>query len=153
MEKIFDKSMKAHSRVIWNCCWLSSETFVTVGRDKQLITWKLSDEEKWEKSSSFTSDQALTAVDCVKLNDSEESLLLLGKEDGTLELYKSDKGELKLGKRRVTKCPADSSLISETTVTKDNGHSGFVSQVRFRDSSMVATCGDDHQVKLFSLKY
>lgn len=97
MEKIFDKSMKAHSRVIWNCCWLSSETFVTVGRDKQLITWNLSDGE-WEKSSSFISEEALTAVDCVKMKDSEQSLVLLGKEDGTLELFKSDKGELKLGK-------------------------------------------------------
>lgn len=152
MEKIFDKSMKAHSRVIWNCCWLSSEAFVTVGRDKQLITWKLSNGE-WDKSSSFTSDQALTAVDCVKLNDSEESLLLLGKEDGTLELYKSDKGELRLGKNRASECVVHSFLISETTVAKDNGHRGFVSQVRFRDSSMVATCGDDHQVKLFSLTY
>ena len=144
--------MKAHSRVIWNCCWLSSETFITVGRDKQLITWKLSDGE-WRKSSSFTSDQALTAVDCVKLNDSEESLLLLGKEDGTLELYKSDKGELKLGKNIATKYLVDIFFTSETTVSKDNGHQGFVSQVRFRDSSMVATCGDDHQVKLFSLTY
>ena len=152
MEKIFDKSMKAHSRVIWNCCWLSSETFITVGRDKQLITWKLSDGE-WQKSSSFTSDQALTAVDCVKLNDSEESLLVLGKEDGTLELYKSDKGELKLGKNIATKYLVDILFTSETTVSKDNGHQGFVSQVRFRDSSMVATCGDDHQVKLFSLTY
>ncbi len=141
--------MKAHSRVIWNCCWLSSETFVTVGRDKQLITWSLSDGE-WVKSSSFTSDQALTAVDCVKMKDSEESLLLLGKEDGTLELYKSDKGELKLGKNRSSECLLER-LISETTVTKDNSHHGFVSQVRFRDSSMVATCGEDHQVKLFSL--
>lgn len=96
MEKIFDKSMKGHSRVIWNCCWINSETFATAGRDKQLITWRLSDGE-WVKSSSLTSDQPLTAVDCVRIEDDEESLVLLGKEDGTLELYKSDKGELKLG--------------------------------------------------------
>ena len=72
LEKIFDKSMKAHSRVIWNCCWLDNQTFLTAGRDKQLITWKMENGE-WLKQASLQSDQALTAVDCVKMENSEES--------------------------------------------------------------------------------
>lgn len=34
-------SPKAHSRIIWDCCWLSNTTFASVSRDKSLKVWNL----------------------------------------------------------------------------------------------------------------
>ena len=68
-------------------------------------------------------------------NDKNSETILIGLESGKLLrlLWKNGK-------------------IEEMGSLNENlSHAGTVNQIRFKDMKTVATCGDDNQVKIFSL--
>ena len=127
--------MKGHSRLIWNGSWsqTNKDVFFTVGRDKQLICWKKL-ETGWTKHCSKICPNAITAIDTV-LMDTNTEMLVIGLECGQLHRLKFN-GE-KFDELEI--------------LNRDFSHGGTVNQIRFKNSSLVATCGDDNQVKLFSI--
>lgn len=76
---------KAHLRIIWDCCWLSSEAFVTVSRDKTIKKWNC----KGELLGQASFDQSLTACDF------NGSLIAVGSENGVIKILSADFTELK----------------------------------------------------------
>lgn len=76
---------KAHLRIVWDCCWLSNDTFVTVSRDKTIKKWNTGGE--LVDQAAF--DRPLTAC------DSNGSLIAIGFEDGTAEILSFDLKSLK----------------------------------------------------------
>ena len=68
---------KAHTRIIWDTCWIDNKSFVTCSRDKTVKHWELNQGEiKLIKSTSY--DQSCTAIDYLN------GKLAIGMEDGTI---------------------------------------------------------------------
>ena len=68
-------------------------------------------------------------------NDNNSEIILIGLESGKLLRLRWENGKIEeLG-----------------SLNENLFHAGTVNQIRFKDMKTVATCGDDNQVKIFSL--
>lgn len=75
-------NLKGHSRIIWDCCWLSdSSAFVTGSRDKSFKLWLLQG-DTYQCVKQISLEIPVTALDI-----NEKGLLLVGTEDGGLRGY------------------------------------------------------------------
>ena len=128
--------MKGHSRLLWDGCWskIDLDRFYTVGRDKQIICWHF-EQSVWKKSFSKIYESAITAIDSAKI-DSETEVLVLGFECG------------KLRKLILKNMKVEADIEFDANLS----HAETVNQIRFKNCDLVATCGDDNQVKIFSLQ-
>eukprot|EP00834_Sanchytrium_tribonematis_P000591 NODE_11_length_54881_cov_1.430718.p4 type:complete len:674 gc:universal NODE_11_length_54881_cov_1.430718:2388-367(-) len=72
-------AVKAHSRVIWDGCWLSKDKFATCSRDKSLKIWSIGN-GSIELVSSKTFPTSVTALSF------KQDSLAVGLEDGTVYL-------------------------------------------------------------------
>lgn len=149
-EQVFGKEQNGHSRIIWNGCWSKNDeetSFYTVGRDKLLIKWKLKTEESseestegttektsgWFRSQSMQFEESVTAIDSTKYNEGDSETIVVGFESGKLVLLKDENEEF-------------------IKIEDLEGHSSTVNQIRFNQKNLMATCGDDNTVKVFSFK-
>lgn len=76
-QKVVFTNPKAHSRIIWDCCWLSSTEYATVSRDKTVKLWNTSG----EVLSTASFEAPVTACDF-------DGHLVIGLENG--QVYKLD---------------------------------------------------------------
>lgn len=88
---------KAHTKIIWDCCWLDSTDpyyFITSSRDKLVKLWRLGD--KIEMVSSLRLGDSVTAVGCT--SDENGTTVVAGVENGALYVLRADldKAELAL---------------------------------------------------------
>lgn len=69
--KLVELVDRAHSRIIWDCCWVESENdikFLTGSRDKELKLWALV-ENKLQMQNSLKFSVAITSVDSFALGN------------------------------------------------------------------------------------
>lgn len=120
---------KAHTRIIWDCCWLDNETFVTGSRDRKLKVWKIGQDVQ------LVSEERLDSV--VTALDSGHGLIAVGLESGDLWLYKyTDRLQV------YEKVPE--------AVTADS----MVSRVAFRpgEKAELAVGSSDHSIRILSIE-
>lgn len=90
--KLISLQEKAHTRIIWDCCWLPIEIdacmFITGARDRRMKLWKMkssSTVENITRSDRHTS--AVTALDCYDKPIGKLALIATGLDDGSILLY------------------------------------------------------------------
>lgn len=84
---------KAHTRIIYHCAWMpSGEAFVTVSRDKNMKIWEQQGGE-WECKITMKFALPITAVDILGKAVDDRYWIMLGLEDGGLELLLVEDGK------------------------------------------------------------
>lgn len=78
-----EQAIKGHSRIIWDCAWLSNTQFATSSRDKSVKLWSLDTTggiPEWKETAQHKFCAPVTALDChMALGE-----LAIGLEDGKL---------------------------------------------------------------------
>lgn len=69
---------KAHTRIIWDCCWIADNYFVTGSRDKQVKVWQVKDTV--ELAASIKVSEAVTSL------ASHATTVAVGLESGGIQL-------------------------------------------------------------------
>ncbi|QPG76752.1 hypothetical protein FOA43_004146 [Brettanomyces nanus] len=136
---------KAHTRIIWDCCWVPSELhncmFITGARDRRMKLWKLTDKHIVENvSSSEKLSAAVTALDTYPKMIDSGCLVAAGLDDGSLELYiVKNACEFKLLKR------LENDITPDATITR----------VAFRpsndDAITLAVGSRDNCVRIYTI--
>lgn len=137
---------KAHSRIIWDCCWSPSEFgyyFITASRDKSVKLWEFNTEtNSVELILSQKFDFPVTAVDIHKKVVNNEALLIsIGLEDGSIEIFKFTK---------------EKQLNSLTKISKELAPADRISRLSWSVCSeaefLLAAASSDHSVRIYSFK-
>ncbi|KAJ3283623.1 Elongator subunit elp2, partial [Borealophlyctis nickersoniae] len=142
---------KAHARIVWSGAWTFDGTlFATGSRDKSVKIWGQNSSKEWLALSTLKFDEGVTAVDFVPWDVYKERggyMLAVGLENGRVIVYK------------VTCEGASCSVSKGIELPSEHSHQGSVKRVKWRprkeDSEgivMLATCGEDHSVRLFAVK-
>lgn len=145
-----DKKSGIHTRIIWDVSWTpDSNFFVTASRDKKIILWSVTTDPdvivKPIRESILTLHEAIMTVDVYGECLDSKYLIALGMENGDVRLYSWVKN--------VWSCinSPNESLLK---------HSLCVRKVRFAPPSekevpqkiLMATCGDDYKVQIFTIE-
>lgn len=80
------KLAKAHKRIIWDCAWISSLSFVTVSRDATCSVWSITGAET-RQIKSIELGAAATAVALIQIVKNATCLLAIGGEDGSVQIH------------------------------------------------------------------
>lgn len=94
---------KAHTRIIWDCCWIPSSIsrcmFVTGARDRKIKVWELENAAQTTVSNICTSERfssAVTALDAYSGSVVKHAILAVGLDNGLVYIYSVDnRGSLK----------------------------------------------------------
>ncbi|KAI5803144.1 WD40-repeat-containing domain protein [Geopyxis carbonaria] len=118
---LVEKKDKAHTRIIYDCAWLPAAdavpVFATVSRDKSVKIWApaAAGAAGWETAGTAKFAQPVTAVDVVPELVDGRCWMMLGFEDGALELWSVRAGEW----AGMEKCLAvDAAITPAQTVAK-----------------------------------
>ncbi|KAG8850535.1 hypothetical protein FRB91_008987 [Serendipita sp. 411] len=136
---------KAHARVVWDCSWMHEvDIFATASRDKTVKVWDASgDPTKMQKPiATIKLEQGATAVDFRPADDSGMVLMAIGLENGDILIYAGSLGS-----------SHDWSL--HLKLPPSLAHSDHVRSVRWRPERnllQLASCSDDHSVRILELK-
>lgn len=104
----------AHSRMIWDCSWLPTNTeFMTIARDKSLKVWSLdSTTNLWQCIQTVKVAKVPMSVDVYGSSCDGKLIAAVGYEDGTIEIFCADCdkiNEWKIAKRLTeSDCPKKS---------------------------------------------
>ncbi|KAG7759659.1 hypothetical protein KL930_002631 [Ogataea haglerorum] len=86
---------KAHSRIIWDVCWLPFEGeaayFATGSRDKSVKLWRVDPAGEVEMVGSVKLAAAVTALDCYSHTIDGSALVAVGLEKGQISTYTVDR--------------------------------------------------------------
>lgn len=90
-----ERKDKAHTRIIYDCAWLpgSDKAFVTVSRDKSIKIWGQSGDSSWASKNTVKFAVPITAVDIMGEITGGRCWIMIGLEDGGLELYAAEAGK------------------------------------------------------------
>ena len=141
-EKSYDRvwfKQKAHSRMILDCSWATSENgyvFATAGRDKAVKIWRLA-EDQGECVLSISAAAAVTAVACASFARPDAVRLAYGTEDGSIHIVDVGTNTWKV----VSDCSLDKSLVP----------SAGVNALRWRPSTRTAADLDKEVLQLSQL--
>ncbi|KAI3650046.1 hypothetical protein MP228_005678 [Amoeboaphelidium protococcarum] len=82
----------AHSRMIWDCSWLPTNTeFMTIARDKSLKVWSLdSTTNLWQCIQTVKVAKVPMSVDVYGSSCDGKLIAAVGYEDGTIEIFWAD---------------------------------------------------------------
>ncbi|ELT98174.1 hypothetical protein CAPTEDRAFT_179061 [Capitella teleta] len=142
-ERVAIKS--AHSRIIWSCAWSHDDQyFVTVSRDKKAVVWQqqpLNDELFVSAGSPLKLPDSVTAVDFAPDMHNDFYILAFGLDNGHIMIYKW----------------ADQAWSLHFHLKQSEAHHLTVKQVKFQPTAagnelLLASCSDDHSVKINSVK-
>ncbi|KAH8401034.1 hypothetical protein KR009_002596 [Drosophila setifemur] len=144
-----DKTNGVHTRIIWSCDWShDGQHFVTSSRDGKVVVWKKGEESKESSLNGWQSagvlelkNESITAVAFGSgyLNGTDDTYILaLGTENGLIKIYQLANGEWK--------------LLSD--LSKSQAHHLTVRRLQFRPGKQLqlASCGEDHLVRIFDIK-
>ncbi|KAJ3375729.1 hypothetical protein GGF31_002933 [Allomyces arbusculus] len=132
---------KAHARIIWDVCWAPDESFfVTGSRDKTAKVWTVSTDGQVQLAATFQADHAVTSVALTVVQDGH--VLALGLESGEIAVLIG--GVM----------PAQWTPL--TRLSTMDAHTAAVNGLAWRTAPgsalRLASCGDDHAVRLFEVK-
>lgn len=167
--------MEAHKRIIWACSWSPCDRFfATASRDKSVKIWTVDDDVGGgcvAKQSGVLPmfRSSVTAVAWAPCTTGDSYLLAIGMEDGLLEIWK---GKPVWGKSEDERKAAHAVAFESTCLFRLDKHLCHVASVnRLAWSSwrglceagvdnsstsehmQLASCGADHAVRVFSLKW
>ncbi|KAI8036838.1 hypothetical protein M5D96_010148 [Drosophila gunungcola] len=144
-----DKSNGVHTRIIWSCDWShDGQFFVTSSRDGKVVAWNKGEDGKesslngWQAAAVLDlKNESITAVAFSRnyLNKTDDTYILaLGTEAGLIKIYQLVRGEWK--------------LLSD--LNKIQAHHLTVRRLQFRPGKelQLASCGEDHLVRIYDLK-
>lgn len=142
---------KAHKRIVWDCCWYRDDHIATVSRDGACKLWKLSstsDGPGCDCLFEFSPFEGVpvTAVDICSLS-LNRYLIALGCENGRLSIWEA----------RVPENNSDVTLNPLTEASSHYRHGLTVRRMRWspestNDSFKLASVGEDHTVRIYSLR-
>lgn len=137
-ESIFKQTV--HAKLIYSVAISADDKLVVTGsRDKTFKIWRLE-------------DTSLTEIGTVKLNDGVKSLEFAAAESNGGHLLWVG---LENGQMKVFKVAFGGDAKEVLALTGHWNHSGSVNAIRYgykidgKDSHVVASCGDDHTVRLY----
>nr|CAB3242288.1 elongator complex protein 2-like [Phallusia mammillata] len=150
-----DKKL-GHARIIWSCSWsVDSKFFATASRDKKVMVWELSDEDSSHKvvvtrKSVNNCQQPVTAVAyALKSFETKSHILAVGLESGQIKI--------------VSICEANNySFVDMLCFDVNMSHCLPLKRLKWRpsdkpsesdDTLFLASCSQDHQIKLFKLYF
>uniref|UniRef100_A0A6P4FI97 Elongator complex protein 2 n=1 Tax=Drosophila rhopaloa TaxID=1041015 RepID=A0A6P4FI97_DRORH len=139
-----DKSNGVHTRIIWSCDWSpDGQFFVTSSRDGKVVAWRKSEDGNesslngWQAAEVLDlKNESITAV--AFSHHSCANILALGTETGLIKIYKLARGE----------------WILLCDLSKSQAHHLTVRRLQFRPGKdlQLASCGEDHLVRIYDLK-
>uniref|UniRef100_A0A7S4NR91 Elongator complex protein 2 n=1 Tax=Guillardia theta TaxID=55529 RepID=A0A7S4NR91_GUITH len=139
------KLEKAHERIVWACSWdRSGRYFATGSRDKTVKVWELcGDGSQVNLVAQLPKfDSAVTALDWAPYSVSERSCIAIGTEEGEVSVWTSD--------------PVNKEWEKLTSLQGEFAHAGAVHALRWRPTNatsvQLATCGEDHSVRVHELQ-
>ena len=138
--RFIERICEAHSRIIWDCCWLDENNFITVSRDQSLKVWNYSN-QKINLLTHLQLSFGCNSVDSIQLplkNDSVgQFLIAIGLENGSIEIYRFDLN----------------SLTFKNEIALTNIHGSTVTSLKWNHTSyLLASCSADHSVKITQIQ-
>ncbi|XP_055920289.1 elongator complex protein 2 [Eupeodes corollae] len=144
-----DKTNGIHTRIIWSCDWShDSKLFVTSSRDGKVVVWTKSSKSTdtslrdWHSVDTLElKNESITAVafdDKFRNGEEGHYLLALGFESGKIKLCSLNGGKLKI-------------LLN---IEQRDAHHLTVRKLQFRPKAKgidLASCGDDHLVRIYRI--
>ena len=152
IEKVAQSEKKTgHSRIIWSCSWsLDSQIFATASRDKKIAIWRVpSKEAVVSRTGLLVCHEPVTAVAFSK------SFVLPKTYDFAVGLES--------GSIRIMRFQNDFSFIELLKFDNHFSHCLTVKRLQWKPMedgtdrastvAWLASCGQDHQVKVFKITY
>lgn len=132
-----DKSTGIHARIIWCCSWtFDSKLFATGSRDGKVVAWNPGATTA-QALAVLETKQDVTAISFLQRPfENDAYLAALGLGSGQIWFYKLQDAQ------------------SWHKLMESNAHHLTIKRLRFRPGAdELASCGDDHFVKIFRLKF
>ncbi|KAI0303122.1 WD40-repeat-containing domain protein [Russula brevipes] len=136
---------KSHARIIWDGAWApDGKVFATASRDKTVKIWQAldGDSSKWTVVADLKLPEAATAVAFAPSNASDQRMLAVGLETGTILLFTS----------------ADAVQWQTSLEIKPGlSHIDHIHQLAWRPGGQttedrhIASCAEDGTLKLFAV--
>lgn len=137
-----------HERLIWTCSWSHDDQFFATGsRDGKIAVWARTEEPQDSSLKDYhcilnhnlPAGSAVTALSFAHMKTTDGYLLAVGLESGLIHLFKFD------------------GIKFEELATLDSsaGHHLCVNKLEFRpcaDNFQLASCGNDHLVRIYDIK-
>ncbi|KAI9793404.1 MAG: hypothetical protein M1816_000296 [Peltula sp. TS41687] len=152
---------KGHSRMILDASWApmeSGRTFATASRDKSAKIWQLSNTNEnttlstWSCTTTITATHPMTAIDFLPQNVRGKSYLIIGIEDGSLQLYALEMREAVLEVRASHSF--DPRIVPSRTITQVSWRPQENSDGTHEDGQrtwQVAVASDDSSVRIYGV--
>jgi len=152
--KLVQIEKETHGRIIWGCCWSKDSIFFLTGsRDKYLKIWKKNTKHKSKDSSikpfyeafAYEFQEAITSVNLLNEKIKDNYVGFIGLENGDIYLFRFNFFEEK-------------EVLNFYIVEKFSdyiSHGMNVKRIKSyldEDIIKIATCSDDHTVRIFELK-
>ena len=137
---------KAHSRIIWSCCWTRDDKYFATGsRDKKVLIWnRLS----WKQDSCLPMfSDAITAIAFAPCSIDSEYVLAVGLESGVIQLWKGICSEEGMS----WKCSDMSRNMIRFYHTGTITRLSWSPRVSSSGIALLASCGEDFSVRLFQV--
>ncbi|XP_064552156.1 elongator complex protein 2 [Drosophila montana] len=144
-----DKTNGVHTRIIWSCDWShDGKYFATSSRDGKVVAWTRTEQPEatgslngWQAAGTLElKNESITAVSFAPhyLNGQDGIYVLaLGTESGIIKIYRFNKGQWQLS----------------CDLNNDCAHHLTVKRLQFRPGQQLqlASCGDDHLVRIYDI--
>lgn len=137
-----------HERLIWTCCWSHDDQFFATGsRDGKVAVWTKTGEAQDSSLRDYQCvshlnlppTSSVTALSFAHNKFKDGYLLAVGLESGLIRLFKFDGASFE-----------DLFVLAEST-----GHHLCVNKLEFRPCTnefQLASCGNDHLVRIYDIK-
>jgi len=142
---VMEKAMpKAHARILWGCSWTHDDSFfATSSRDKTTKVWS---KNGYNLSSTINHANPATAVEFApSFVRGGQYLMAIGDEEGLVELFLGD------GKSFVPYQVVSPHPFSHAACVRRVRWCSVKQKQENKEKWMLATCAEDHSVRLYSL--
>lgn len=127
--KLVKVQEKAHSRIIWDCCWMNYGTvvaFATCSRDREVKLWRKEGEDVLSVAS-VKFEVAVTAIDCIEESTGTGVFkTVIGLDDGRVYVYRVDVSRAEMEQvEALTGCGVAGGSISRISISPSGEHAGI----------------------------
>lgn len=139
---VYQKFPEAHKRIIWSCSWTPEENyFVTGSRDCSIKIWGKNENSQFLEVATKEFKTPVTAVNFIQKTFYNLYYLIIGFENGSIKIMTFNRN--------------NNEISDYLDIHEHLAHGSTVKRIKStfgeNNSIRIASCSEDHSVRIFNL--